>query len=219
MTSPGVEFGASPTTCTSLIACFAFAMLRHTVVGGVLLLWGLAALVASCSARWYWRSGLLLWAVGLAAWPALRAPRIAAELRDYVVSDHPPGRDNERRWIRYGRTFEAVSNPGARIALCPAGAIVYFSHRGGVDLLGKIDAHVAHLQTSRGRSPNRRCWQNAPGHNKEDDTGVFAREHPEFSRYPPPKAFAGAYVRAQHAGETYFVLRDTPTARWEALGR
>ncbi len=55
---------------------------RHTVVGGVLLFWGLAALVASCSARWYWRGCLLLWALALAAWPTLRAPRIASELRD-----------------------------------------------------------------------------------------------------------------------------------------
>jgi hypothetical protein len=159
-----------------------------------LLVWGLAALILSYAPRW--RPSLIAAALScaLAAWPVVRVD--FARMQEGLWSDTVPVRQLERDWIRYGKAFERISRPGARIAVCPAGAIIYFSHRGGVDLLGK--------------PKNNACWRNAPGHNKEDDVAVFALRQPEFSRYRPPPEHLPRYTKIKHEGMQFYALRDTP---------
>src|SRR5690349_8137864 len=50
---------------------------------------------------------------------------------------------SEPAFAAFGRALEESSRPAAKVALGPAGAIVYFSHRGAFDSLGKCDAWVA----------------------------------------------------------------------------
>jgi hypothetical protein len=181
---------------------------RHAAVGGLLLLWGLAAWTLSYAPRW--QPSLIAAAIscGIAAWPVVRMD--FARMLDGLWSEEVPVRQLERDWIRYGKAFERISRPGARIAVCPAGAIVYFSHRGGVDLLGKVDDFVARLPVSSHKPKDNACWRDAPGHNKEDDVAVFALRKPEFSRYRPPAEHRPHYVKVKHEGMHFFALRDTP---------
>jgi hypothetical protein len=190
---------------------------RHTVVGGMFLSWGLA-LAATALGRNLAMTLLATWfAVVLAAWPVVGAVDSLRQLHDGLLAAESPLRTLERGWIAYGKQFRQVSKPGARIALCPAGAVVYFSHRGGVDLLGKVEPFIARLPASSHSDPNIRCFRNAPGHNKGDDAAVFRLRQPDFSRMRPPQAERSHYVRAVYGTASFFVRRDTGLARWELL--
>jgi hypothetical protein len=173
----------------------------------VLLSWGLAAVVLSFQPRWRASITACLLAVALMAWPVARAD--FGRFEQGLFSAEVPFRKLEREWIAYGKVLREVSRPGARIALFPAGAIVYFSQRGGVDLLGKVDPYVANLPVSTRRPNGNVCWRSAPGHNKEDDAGVFALRLPEFSRYQTPRDFAHRYVKFCCREMRFFVLQGT----------
>jgi hypothetical protein len=173
---------------------------RHTVVGGLLLVWGCAAWLLSVPARA--SLAACAFALGLVALPVV-ADGGGARAREGLFGATPQ-RGLEREWIRYGKAFEQVSRSGARIAVCPAGAIIYFSHRGGVDLLGKVDPFVARLPVVAHRPKDNRCWRAAPGHNKEDDVRVFELRSPDFSRYRPPPAQARNYTKLKYAGQQFF---------------
>src|SRR4029077_11504019 len=80
-------------------------------------------------------------ALPIAFWPAFHEDR-AARAREALFQETLGARTLERDWIGYGKAFREISQPGARIAVCPAGAIVYFSERGGVNLLGKVEPFV-----------------------------------------------------------------------------
>jgi hypothetical protein len=125
-----------------------------------------------------------------------------------------------QRWSRglrsLGLAYRDASLPGARMAVCAAGAIVYFSHRGGVDLLGKVDPVIARLPVT-GPADERRCWRDWPGHNKEDVVGSFERHRPDFSAVPPPRALRDAYRVVRHEGHTFWVRQDSPYVRWDRL--
>lgn len=179
---------------------------RHTAIAALLLVWSACALLAALSQQP--RRAALAFVVVLAivAWPPLREDG-AARIREAFFGETLGSRSLERDWIRYGKAFREISQPGARIAVCPAGAIVYFSQRGGVDLLGKVDPFVARLPVSPRRLPNNACWRDAPGHNKEDDLAVFELRKPEFSRYRPPPEVAPLYAKLKYKGFQFFQRR------------
>lgn len=62
--------------------------------------------------------------------------------------------------IRRALLIKANTPPTTRVADLAAGAMFYFSERPGVDLLGKVDPHIARLPA--------RCSTSVPGHNKFD---------------------------------------------------
>ena len=165
-------------------------------------------LIAAAARTWYMRALCSVWCLLLVAAPVL-AHGGRKQLQRGLLAAESPVRANERAWIRYGKHFREVSEPGARIAICPAGAIVYFSHRGGVDLLGKVEPIVAHLGANESRPRNMACWRNAPGHNKGDDPRVYAERQPEFARGKLPAAQRQHYFRIEYEGSHFFVRRGT----------
>jgi hypothetical protein len=190
---------------------------RYTSVGAAFLTWGLAVFVFSLNVSLRGRLIACVWALMLAAWPIAAVPNAQEQLTDGLVAHRYRLREYERRWILYGKAFEEISLPGSTIAICPAGAIVYFSHRGGVDLLGKVEPTVAHLQASLTEPEDAKCWRDIPGHLKEDTERVFELRTPVFSRSSPPLKFRDQYVRTIYKGYTYFVRRGTPLAKWNLL--
>lgn len=176
---------------------------RHTAIGGLLLIWSACAVIAALAHRPPLAALACALALPIAFWP-LYAENGAARVRDALFQETLGARSLEREWIRYGKAFREIARPGARIALCPAGAVVYFSERGGVDLLGKVDPFVARLPVSPRKPPNNACWRDAPGHNKEDDVAVFELRKPEFSRYRPPPEVAPLYTKVKYKGFQFF---------------
>lgn len=186
---------------------------RHTAAAGVLLAWSNCLLICAAARSGRTRALCGVWSVLLLAAPIFAQDGVGQIQRGLFASYRL--RANERDWIEYGKRFREVSLPGARIAVCPAGAIIYFSHRGGVDLLGKVDRFVAHLDVSERRTGASACWRYAPGHNKGDDRAVFALERPEFARGKLPRSERGHYFPIKYKTSTFLVRKDTTLLRPE----
>jgi hypothetical protein len=163
-------------------------------------------LIAGATRTWYMRTACSVWCVLLVAAPVF-AQQGLKQLQRGLLAAESPVRGNELDWIRYGKRFREVSEPGARIAICPAGAIVYFSHRGGVDLLGKVEPIVSHLAVAESRPSRMGCWRYAPGHNKGDDPQVYEARQPEFARGKLPASQKQQYFRIKYQGSTFFVRK------------
>jgi hypothetical protein len=176
---------------------------RFAAAGTPFLATALAALVAQTPRRPGALATALVGALILALAPVLGDGR----LKDDLAGLRNP--EPEREWIAYGMALERISEPGARIATHPAGAIIYFSHRGGVDLLGKNDLRIARLPVNQPEQP--------PGHMKSYPAIQFAADRPEFSRPAPPPARRAAYERVTYEGHVFWVLRDTPLVRRDNL--
>jgi hypothetical protein len=113
-------------------------------------------------------------------------------------------------FVHWGHVIEQITKPGAVVAVCAAGAIPYFSHRGAIDMLGKIDKHVARLPVSTRPPPEFRCWRPFPGagHNKEDTNYSFSLR-PDLSTVPPPVKYEAHYRKISHGGLDFWARLDT----------
>ena len=161
--------------------------------------------------------------VAIAVLIGLLAPAVATDADRRVLQRRlldGAGRSQPRawslRWRRYGLAYREISLPGARMAVCAAGSVVYFSHRGGVDLLGKMDPLIARLAVGPEPEPSR-CWRDWPGHNKEDVVGSFERDRPDFSSVEPPAEARSDYRRVRHRALDFWVLRESPYVRWDRV--
>jgi len=74
--------------------------------------------------------------------------------------------------IDLGLTLREVTPEDAVVADMWAGSVFYFSERKGIDLLGKMDRHIARIDTVAG--------SNAPGHNKYDFSYSLGELKPDF---------------------------------------
>jgi len=122
-------------------------------------------------------------------------------------------------WVRYGLALARVTRPEARIAVCAAGATVYFSRRSSVDILGKIDKHIARLPVPPRPPPDARCWRGFPGvgHNKEDVRWTFATYDPDVSLAPPPAAETSRYVADGYDNLPLWVRSNSRYVYWKRL--
>lgn len=116
---------------------------------------------------------------------------------------------SEQELVETGRAYQACSRPGARIALGAAGAIVYFSHRGACDFLGKCDPWVAHQPVNR--------LDMTSGHNKRYESAIFERDAPDFARGRPPAPYTPLYVECEREGQRLWARRDSQYVRWDEL--
>jgi hypothetical protein len=127
--------------------------------------------------------------------------------------------DLVKTWQRLGRSIFHLTTPGATVATCAAGAVVYFSHRGAIDLLGKVDPHVARLPATEIAPPEARCWRGFPGagHNKEDLRGSFDRTLPDLSLVEPPKRKLRQYRKVTYGRYVFWARKGSPHVRWKLL--
>jgi hypothetical protein len=200
---------------------FHFGYDRFGATGWVFLLFVLTAVVLFCPVRGRYVVLFIAGALASALAPPLRAdPRLVA-MRGFFQLEKPVLRPDilVAIWIKQGRVLEEVTLPGARIAVCAAGALIYFSHRGGVDLLGKVDPYVARLKATETRPPEARCWRGFPGagHNKEDSIRLFALRQPDVSMVRPPQAEQQDWVVLEGARLEFFARRDDPFVLWNRV--
>lgn len=193
---------------------------RFTATGSLLLACGLTRLVTEASMPRALRPFAVASAIGLMALPiftyvefwgrwGLRQP---IDLQALFVFERGLDEDDlmSSSFVHLGKGVEQVSKPGALVAVCAAGAIPYFSKRKAIDLLGKIDKHVARLRVPEHAPPEFRCWRPFPGagHNKEDLSYSFAAR-PDVSTLEPPARHHSEYRKISHAGLVVWLRRDS----------
>jgi hypothetical protein len=119
-------------------------------------------------------------------------------------------------FIHFGKSIREFTLPGATVAGCAAGAMIYFSDRGGVDLLGKVDPLIAKLPATIEPPPEHRCWRGNPGagHNKENIALSFATHSPDVSMVEPPDAFRDRYKAFRYKVFEYWGRKDSRFIDW-----
>jgi hypothetical protein len=203
---------------------------RFTAIGALFLVLGVLSTLLIVRVSRIGRLALFGWCSIILSFPMLFRPGFASlphsltELlrpREFAWKEalRPNGLLLPRDWysqlfMHWGLAMRDVSWPGARFALCPAGATLYFSHRGGVDLLGKVDPVIARLPATSVEPPNRRCWGNMVGHNKENVSLSFQIHEPDLSLVPPPSDAAPAYVKFKHKNVDFWARRGSPYVVW-----
>lgn len=192
---------------------------RFGSAGSPLLLFGVGAAVMASGWRPRERLMLSLSAVALLALPAIQGPAWSSETFERFFSLREPAlpRSIDGLFVRAGYLLGDVTRPGARIAVCGAGATVYFAERGGVDLLGKIDDYIAKMNVPLQAPPEARCWSPRAGHNKEDLAGLFALRRPDISIVEPPANMRAEYTAFRYGGPTFYALRDSPLVYWDKV--
>lgn len=125
--------------------------------------------------------------------------------------------DFAQLFVYYGKLIKFSTLPAARAAVCAAGAPIYFSHRGGVDLLGKVDPVIARLPATADRPPESRCWMGGVGHNKEAVALSFQMHWPDFSLVEPPALALSRYLHFKIGYIDVWVLRQSHNVNWSYL--
>lgn len=200
---------------------YVFGHDRFNAAGGVFLAFALVAGILSLPSSLARRAlgGVVGFAIATGPfwYPFPRGALVP--LRDFFDLRKPalPQDTPAAMWSYHGRMLRQITKPGARIAVCAAGATVYFSHRGGVDLLGKVEPLVAHMKVPDKPPSEARCWRGFPGagHNKEDVPGVFQAHTPEVSVVTPPLSHAARYTRIRYRGLQFYALRQSAYVEWQ----
>ncbi|HVU04450.1 MAG TPA: hypothetical protein VHE30_21985 [Polyangiaceae bacterium] len=194
----------------------AFGLDRFTAMGTPFLVFGLSIVALALPA------GRVSAFVGSAVAMVVAAGPALDGLRTFLDPRGGAPRDTLVEAFAYqGELIRDFARSGARVAVCAAGATVYFSHAGGVDLLGKIEPLVAREPVRERVPPDARCWRGFPGagHNKEDTPLVFAERHPEISVVVPPGRALGDYERFTYRGVPFYARRGTSFVDWSRVSR
>jgi len=207
---------------------------RFTCVSAVFLMLGLVAFVSVTPLSSLARGSFACWSLGVLVLPVmLRPPTLfslerpldiftmrAIPWQEFMSRGELHPVDNfAQLFVYYGKISARVTLPSARIAVCGAGATIYFSHRGGVDLLGKMDPQIARLPATNAPPPERRCWQGHAGHNKESLSLSFATHAPDLSLVAPPKVAEPTYVAFKYGYIDMWARVGSPYIRWDVVQR
>jgi len=131
-----------------------------------------------------------------------------------------PARCSQEVMIVDGQMTRGDHAAEKRVSRCVRrGATIYFSRRGGVDILGKSDTYVSHLPAADEPGEDSRCFRKlAPsGHNKEDVPGLFALRRPEVSIVLPPANVKAKYVSFVYQGRLYYGIRKSSAILWSRV--
>ncbi|MBI5650832.1 MAG: hypothetical protein HZC40_10385 [Chloroflexi bacterium] len=102
---------------------------------------------------------------------------------------------NPNRDVETALLIAQNTAPTSRIADFMAGATFYFSERPGIDLLGKVDAHIARLAAKPGLL--------MPGHNKWDFEYSIMQLKPDLVIAPASDVMRDESLRASTYGKWY----------------
>ena len=144
-------------------------------------------------------------------------------LGGYLLSESPPGVEENEMNVRRGLLARRITRPEASIGVTWAGATPYFARRNTIDFHGKTDPRVARLpmiEAPPGADPLR--WF-LPGHQKLDYAYSIGELRPDlvlsvwWSLGDPGKHLRGAYRAVTVDGLAFYVLDGSPKIRWAAL--
>ena len=114
--------------------------------------------------------------------------------------------------------INAVTEPDASIGVFWAGTMPYYTHRYGVDFLGKSDVHIAHMSPPEGTNV-----KTLPGHNKFDLVYSILERQPDFvpgfewGGQDVSEEARALYTRAVYKGVNMYLRKKSDKIRWEMV--
>lgn len=127
-----------------------------------------------------------------------------------------------QEYVRQSLTLLRITTEDATIAMIPAGAIPYFTDRPSIDLFGKCECHIAHVEARIGRdlaSIN----DFRPGHIKWDYEYVLEDLKPDvilnlYGDVSGIRAILDAeYTFVDVGGDPYYLRLDSPYIDWDEI--
>jgi len=168
--------------------------------------------------RWRW-AGVAVTAAAVAGFNSIYGPAALGEL---LLLKRPVHTDDNRRMVERALAIERATDEGAKVAVVWDGAIVYFSGRPAVSILGKNDRALA-------REPMRTVsgWKQLvafyPGHLKWDYAYSIGRLKPDVVAqvWHEPEAaapwLAREYVQRRAGDFTMHFRAGSTAVRWDRL--
>jgi hypothetical protein len=143
-----------------------------------------------------------------------------ATIKELLLIDPPMLSGENKMRVEQALLLKALTTDSATVTVAAAGIIPYFADRPYIDLLGKNDKVIAHMQAQRQYTP-----EFLPGHMKWD----YSYSIGQFK----PDVVLELWLRAQDAGQymddnyleiwfppanrTVFMLKDSPNIYWDRL--
>jgi hypothetical protein len=140
-------------------------------------------------------------------------------LERWLLLRPPIFTEGSKEAVRIAQAVQKVTQPDAQIAVVTAGAIPYFSERPAIDLLGKNDAHIAHLPNHIAPS----LGDIRPGHMKWDYDYSIGQLQPDMIlQLWGDKEIAYDYIDQYYTvidvnGMLFSARSDSPYILWERV--
>jgi arabinofuranosyltransferase len=158
--------------------------------------------------------------LAFAMWP------IAAPWQRLLLIRKPPQSEQDSHAVKSALMLRRTTDPSTVIAVTWAGAIPYFSERPAIDLLGKMDPHIAH-QPMHVPVGEQRWLQFVPDHLKWDYSYSISTLKPDIIQAPlwtVPGVSSNAvpllkreYTK-RRLGTDWYVRNDSRKVHFEQLG-
>jgi hypothetical protein len=127
-----------------------------------------------------------------------------------------------QEYVRIVNALEAFIDDEASLAVVTAGVIPYFTDNPAIDLLGKNDAYIAHLDSHLPEGAWAKLSDYRPGHSKWDYEYSITQLRPDvivqlWEDADKARAYMGDYVIVQSGEYTFSVLKDSTHIDWDAV--
>jgi arabinofuranosyltransferase len=217
------EWGGSNRYVSVAMPCF-FVLLARSLAD-VSRLIGTAAKMSRALAATLWvppRSERFAYlTLALSALLSLNSTRGGDALGEWALRLRPIQTDVNQKNVELAIALMDLSRPNAKIAVMMAGVVPYFLDRYAIDLLGKSDAHVAHLPMHRFHGLRSLIFF-TPGHLKWDFEWSINRFRPDIVLHVAGTDEARRILEARYSeavvrGESVFVLLDSESISWSLL--
>jgi hypothetical protein len=145
-----------------------------------------------------------------------------ASLKEWLLVDRHGFVPGSERYVRISLVLDQITTPEAEIALVTAGIIPYVTERPYHDMMGKVDARIAHTPM---RIPeNMALIDFRPGHMKWDYAYSIGERQPDvvaqlWDGYDNPEnlRWLTNYTRVDINTFPFFLRTDSPNVRWDAV--
>jgi len=194
-------------------AGFGYTQLLFLIVAVVFVLF--SWMIGAAGKAYSFRTHQIFFTIGIVAVLVFANLRFLPQMIFYAPPYQSP---SNRANINKAVALNAVTGPDASVGVFWAGALPYYTHRYGVDFLGKSDEYIAHLAPREGTTV-----KSLPGHNKFDLVYSILEQQPDFV---PGFEWGGQdvtaearalYVRAEYEGVEMYLLKDSESINWDLV--
>ncbi len=164
---------------------------------------------------------------------SFNSPNAMESANDWLLCEPPFETQGHEDKLRLGLASEEITKPGAKIAVVWAGIIPYFTDRQYIDLLGKNDEYIGHMEMKKYSklNPNLLSHNNFlnskytffyPGHMKWDYAYSIGQLKPDviielWYGYEDAMPYLKDYTTVNYRGVQLIVNKDSEYIHWDKV--